>query len=292
MTSIIIDGREIPVEPEKTVLETARFAGIAIPTLCYHHALGPYGTCRLCIVEAEGPSLRHTITTSCNLMPADGLIVETATLRIQAMRRTILELMLSGTKPSPELRSRAAEAGIHKKKFSLKSRNSSINGINTDPCILCGLCVRVCRDTIRANALDFSVSGTNQHKVAEAVVLMKERCIGCGTCAAVCPVGALRLDDRGAVRRIILYGRTANRLPLVRCDLCNRPFTTEQFILSVLMRLSRDDDTLRTGIGYVCPDCGRNRFATALTGQFPPAPNQIIYQDIHENNSGGTGTLR
>jgi predicted molibdopterin-dependent oxidoreductase YjgC len=273
MTSITIDGRKIAADPGQTVLETARSVGIAVPTLCYHHALGPYGACRLCIVEAEGPSLRHTVTTSCNLMPADGLVVETATPRIQAMRRTILELMLSGTKTSPELRSKAGEAGIIKKRFSLQRGG---NRSKTDPCILCGLCVRVCRDTIRANALDFSVSGTNQHKVAEAVVLMKERCIGCGTCAAICPVGAIRLDDRGALRRIILYGKTASRLPLVRCDLCQRPFTTEQCILSVLSRLSRVDDTLKAGIGHVCPDCGRSRFATALTGQFPPPEKQEI----------------
>ena len=80
-----------------------------------------------------------------------------------------------------------------------------------------------------------------------------------------------------------LSGKTANKLPLVRCDLCNRPFTTEQFILSVLMRLSPVDDNLKTGIGHVCPDCGRGRFATALTGQFPPVEGHNI--------SDGAGAL-
>ena len=72
MTTIIIDGHSLVADPGQTVLETARSAGIAVPTLCYHHALGPYGACRLCIVEAEGPSLGRTITTSCDLMPAEG----------------------------------------------------------------------------------------------------------------------------------------------------------------------------------------------------------------------------
>lgn len=267
MTIITIDGQELAAEPGSTVLETARAAGIAIPTLCYHHALGPYGACRLCLVEAGGPLLRQTITTSCNLSPSEGLIVETATPRVQALRRNILELMLSGTRTSPELRSRTAGAASSVRRLTLKDRGTADG---KDPCILCGLCIRVCSETIRARALSFSVSGTNQNRVAEKVVLAKERCIGCGTCAAVCPVGAIRLEDKGERRRVILYGRTANSLPLVRCELCNRPFTTEQFILSVL---SRVDNTLSADLGRICPDCGRTRFATALTGQFPPVLN-------------------
>ena len=60
-----IDGREIKAETETTVLEAARSAGIDIPTLCYHPALTPFGSCRLCVVEITSKG-RKRIVTSCN----------------------------------------------------------------------------------------------------------------------------------------------------------------------------------------------------------------------------------
>ncbi|MFA5782807.1 MAG: 2Fe-2S iron-sulfur cluster-binding protein, partial [Bacteroidales bacterium] len=51
MSKITIDG--ISIEPQKgwTILETARFLGLEIPTLCYNEGLTPWGGCRLCVVE-------------------------------------------------------------------------------------------------------------------------------------------------------------------------------------------------------------------------------------------------
>ena len=57
MTKIKIDGIEISVQDDWTVLETARFLGIDIPTLCYQEGLSPWGGCRLCIVEINNGSI-------------------------------------------------------------------------------------------------------------------------------------------------------------------------------------------------------------------------------------------
>ena len=48
-----IDGKEVKAQEGMTLLEAARSAGIAIPTLCHHEKLEPFGGCRLCIVEIE-----------------------------------------------------------------------------------------------------------------------------------------------------------------------------------------------------------------------------------------------
>ena len=58
MITITLNGQELEVREKRMVLEVAREQGIDIPSLCYHEALGPYGACRLCLVEAEGPTLR------------------------------------------------------------------------------------------------------------------------------------------------------------------------------------------------------------------------------------------
>lgn len=71
-----IDGKEVKVEKETTILEAARGAGIDIPTLCYHKALSPFGACRLCIVEINVKG-RTRIVTSCNYPVEEGLIVNT-----------------------------------------------------------------------------------------------------------------------------------------------------------------------------------------------------------------------
>jgi NADH dehydrogenase/NADH:ubiquinone oxidoreductase subunit G len=48
---IIIDGQMVQVDQGAPIIEAAQKAGIFIPTLCYHEALKPYGSCRLCMVE-------------------------------------------------------------------------------------------------------------------------------------------------------------------------------------------------------------------------------------------------
>jgi NADH dehydrogenase/NADH:ubiquinone oxidoreductase subunit G len=48
-----IDGEEVMAKEGTTILDAARSAGIAIPTLCHHDKLEPFGGCRLCIVEVS-----------------------------------------------------------------------------------------------------------------------------------------------------------------------------------------------------------------------------------------------
>ncbi|MBF0506554.1 MAG: (2Fe-2S)-binding protein [Nitrospirae bacterium] len=253
-----IDGKEIVAEPGMTVLEAAGRYGIRIPTLCYHKALGPYGVCRLCIVEADGPGLDRMVTTSCNLKATEGMSVETASPRIVAFRKTILDLLLSATVFSHPLNELAKAAGI---------RRSSFGTEKTDKCILCGLCVRVCRDSIGADALRFETTGENRWRVAEKIRLLKERCIGCGACAAVCPVAAIRFEDTGPARNILVYGDVANTLDLVACSMCGTPYATQASIDSVMARI---DCELRKGIKKLCPECSRIIYAGALAGGFPP----------------------
>src|ERR1035441_8631468 len=65
MTTITLNGQTHEVPEGMTVLEAARLARVEIPTLCHHEALGSYGACRVCVVEAEGPAQRHGLVAAC-----------------------------------------------------------------------------------------------------------------------------------------------------------------------------------------------------------------------------------
>jgi NADH-quinone oxidoreductase subunit G len=54
MTKLIVDGREIDVPPEYTLLQACEAAGAEIPRFCYHERLSIAGNCRMCLVEIKG----------------------------------------------------------------------------------------------------------------------------------------------------------------------------------------------------------------------------------------------
>jgi NADH-quinone oxidoreductase subunit G len=54
MTKIIVDGKEIDVSPDYTLLQACEAAGAEIPRFCYHERLSIAGNCRMCLVEVKG----------------------------------------------------------------------------------------------------------------------------------------------------------------------------------------------------------------------------------------------
>ena len=54
MTKLIVDGKEIDVPAEYTLLQACEAAGAEIPRFCYHERLSIAGNCRMCLVEVKG----------------------------------------------------------------------------------------------------------------------------------------------------------------------------------------------------------------------------------------------
>ena len=142
------DGISFDAPEGFTVLETANFLGIKIPTLCYHEGLSPWGGCRLCIVEI-GTGDRTKLVTSCTYPVEEGLLVRTTSERIVNARKMILELLISQCPTSKKLQDLASEMGLNRVRFSPKWEN----------CIYCGLCVRMCNEQMMASAIGFSNRG-------------------------------------------------------------------------------------------------------------------------------------
>ena len=183
MINLTINGKKIGALEGMTILQAAKRVGINIPTLCHHDSLSPYGVCRLCLVEINQRG-RKRLVTSCNFFVEDGLEVETHSERVLSIRKGIMELLLARCPNSKKIKSLAREMGIEKSRFRDEDED----------CILCGLCVRVCREIAGANAIAFAERGTAR-KIATPFFDPSSNCIGCGGCAYVCPTGAITIED-------------------------------------------------------------------------------------------------
>ena len=261
MINLTINGKEIQSPAGMTVLEAATAEGIFIPTLCYHEALEPEGSCRLCVVEVSG-SLRHGIRVSCIQEVKEGLVVETETERIQKNRRLIIELLLGRSPYSKELLDLAAKCGVVTSRF--------LTGENDD-CVRCGRCVRVCRDKIGAYALCW-VNRGYERKITTDFERLSEYCIGCGSCAQVCPTGAIKVEDRGNERKIYTWGQVLARFTLEPCKQCGRPFAPKKYLERISEKAYKPKGLEL--IDAVCPECVKKaeppRAALADFGRMPP----------------------
>jgi heterodisulfide reductase subunit A len=185
MISVVIDGKEIQVEKETTVLNAAQKLGIVIPTLCYADFLEPYAVCRICVVEVIRGK-RSRLVTACNYPLRDPVVVETATERVLKLRRMNLELLMARAPAAKVIQHLAAEMGITATRFPIEDPQ--------EKCILCGLCVQVCNEVVGTGAIGFINRGSTR-AIGTPYDKSPEVCIGCGACASVCPTGHIRVID-------------------------------------------------------------------------------------------------
>jgi bidirectional [NiFe] hydrogenase diaphorase subunit len=166
-------------------LEACRENDVPIPTLCYHPALEPYGGCRLCMVEVSSSQRPTRLVAACVYPCEEGLVIRTDTELVKKSRRMTAELLLSGAQASPEIQALAAELGVDSVRFTLPEENT---------CILCGLCVRACKEIVGVSAISLIERGMAK-KVSAPFQVASSRCIGCGTCVLICPTGAFKFEE-------------------------------------------------------------------------------------------------
>ncbi|MDD3118259.1 MAG: NADH-dependent [FeFe] hydrogenase, group A6 [Victivallales bacterium] len=201
--TLIVNGQEVEIGDERNLLELIRKVGIEIPTFCYHSELSIYGACRLCIVEVE----KRGIMASCSTKPEPGMVIHTDTKKLRDIRKINVELLLAShdrecptcvRSSSCALQDLARRLGVeeirYKQSTKKAAKDKSSPSIERDPnkCILCGDCVRVCRELQGIGAIDFVFRGSKA-MVAPAFNqdLGQVECVNCGQCAAVCPTGAI-----------------------------------------------------------------------------------------------------
>ncbi len=87
-----IDGRELTGIDGQMIVDVARENGIEIPTLCQDPRVAAYGSCGVCLVEAEG---MPRLLRACSTQIGEGMVISTDTPRVRAARKMALELLLS-----------------------------------------------------------------------------------------------------------------------------------------------------------------------------------------------------
>jgi NADH dehydrogenase/NADH:ubiquinone oxidoreductase subunit G len=208
MINLTIDGRNAQVAEGANLIEAAEAAGVHIPNLCYLKGSRGIGACRLCMVEIEG---MKAPMIACTTKAKDGMVVNTKTEKVQEVRKFVIDLILSMhpldcmtcTKAGVcTLQQYAYDFELKESSFTRKRFGFAIDDANPfikrdpDYCVLCGRCVRVCKEQ-GTNVLEFMGRGVGS-KVATANdnPLQESNCTFCGSCVDACPVNALLEADR------------------------------------------------------------------------------------------------
>lgn len=186
MINMKINNLDVRAEEGWTILDTTRFYGLEIPTLCYNEGLSRYGGCRLCLVEI-GEGTRTKLVSSCTYPISEGLVVRTDTKRVLEARKMMIELMLSLAPNSKVIQDLASKFGVKQVRFKVRN----------EECVLCGLCVRMCAEQMDARAIGFQNRGYKR-KISTPFDIRSEECRLCGGCIYICPACQLRCQGPDA----------------------------------------------------------------------------------------------
>ena len=211
MVNITIDGQKVKAKEGASVLESARELKIDIPTLCYHKDLSSFGACRLCMVEVKENG-KWKLTTSCTTPVEEGLEIKTASDKAKESRKFAAGLLYYKYPGDKTVRELAQKLGVQ-----VQDKKD-----DTQDCVLCGLCVRACREVVEANALTFVDRGLDRNVEETKIEFDATACIGCGSCAYVCPTAYVKMEDTSKTRTI--WDRV---FKMAKCSKCGRYFAPQ-----------------------------------------------------------------
>jgi bidirectional [NiFe] hydrogenase diaphorase subunit len=159
------------------------------------------------MVEVSAPPHPPRLVASCVHPCLEGVVIETDSEAVRKSRRTTIELLLAGAHNDPMLLALAEEYGVKDIRFTLPEE---------DLCVLCGLCVRACREIVGINAISLINRGMAR-KVSTPFQIASSTCIACGTCVLICPTNAIKLKD---ITHFHSVHQADSKFKRVYCQIC------------------------------------------------------------------------
>ena len=238
---ITINGTVCECEKGEFILQIARRNGIEIPALCYHDGFPGQGSCRVCIVEAVEKG-RGRIVVSCVYPVERECEIYTDNEKVRRLRGMTLALLQKKAPDSPEIRALCEKYGAPViERFTEETGNR---------CVMCGLCVKACGE-LSVGAISTVNRGVTK-EIATPYHEPSNVCVGCGSCAYVCPAGASPIEETADTRTI--WNRTFR---LVHCADCGSVIGTEEELAYAAEKTGSEPDTL-------CADCRKKRIAVSF----------------------------
>lgn len=239
MVNVKINGIDVKVPANYTIMQAADKLGIYIPRICFLKDISETSACRLCVVEIEG---LRTLKNSCTVKVSEGMVVKTNTDRVRSSVVKNLQLLAGNHRfecwncprehnceflellRKYNIDNVIGENPTFGKKIAYTNISTSLC-IDTSKCILCGRCVSACEKLAGTGVLNFNNRGFATYVAPANNKLIEEAgCIFCGKCIQACPVGALHVKDDLQKLEEMLQNKGDNKIvvaiaPAVRASL-------------------------------------------------------------------------
>ncbi|WP_341988439.1 NADH-quinone oxidoreductase subunit NuoG [Azorhizobium sp. AG788] len=210
MSKIIVDGTEVDVPAEYTLLQACEVAGVEIPRFCFHERLSIAGNCRMCLVEVKGGPPKPTASCAMavkDLRPGpngEPPVVLTKSPMVKKAREGVMEfLLINHPLDCPicdqggecDLQDQAMAYGVDSSRFAENKRAVEDKYIgplvrtSMNRCIHCTRCVRFSTEV--AGVPDLGAIGRGEDMEITTYLEHAMRSELQGNVADLCPVGAL-----------------------------------------------------------------------------------------------------
>ena len=210
MSKISIDGKEIDVPPEYTILQACEEAGAEIPRFCFHERLSIAGNCRMCLVEVKGGPPKPTASCAMSvrdLRPGpngEAPVVLTNSPMAKKAREGVMEfLLINHPLDCPicdqggecDLQDQAMAYGVDSSRYAENKRAVEDKYIgplvktSMNRCIHCTRCVRFTAEVAGTGDMGAIGRGEDMEITTYLETAMSSELQG--NITDLCPVGAL-----------------------------------------------------------------------------------------------------